>query len=85
MTTSSWVIAIDHVPFSTVLEPAQLGLDLVVASALPHRSAGWDDRHLQLLAADRVLLLADDLLDSLVDPEAEGAGANTGPIPAGDT
>ena len=30
-----------------------------------------DDRHLHLLAADRVHLLADDLLDPPVDPEAE--------------
>ena len=34
-------------------------------------SAGMDDRHLDLLAADRVLLLADHLLDAVVDPLAE--------------
>jgi len=32
-----------------------------------------DDRHLHLLAADRVQLLADDLLDALVDAEAQGS------------
>jgi hypothetical protein len=30
-----------------------------------------DDRHLHLLGADPVLLLADDLLDALVDRDAE--------------
>jgi hypothetical protein len=30
-----------------------------------------DDRHLHLLAADPVLLLADDLLDAVVDALAE--------------
>ena len=61
----------DHVASVAVLEPGQLGADRVVASARPPDVGRVDDRHLDLLAADPVHLLADDLLDPLVDPEAE--------------
>ena len=61
----------DHVASVAVLEPGQLGPDRVVAAARPPDVGRVDDRHLDLLAADRVLLLADDLLDAVVDPLAE--------------
>ena len=61
----------DHVPAVAVLEPGQLRADRVVAPARPPDVGRVDDRHLHLLAADPVHLLADDLLDPLVDPEAE--------------
>ena len=61
----------DHVALVAVLEPEQLRADLVVAAAFLPDLRRMDDRHLHLLAADPVLLLADDLLDALVDPEAE--------------
>ena len=47
------------------------GPDRVVATARPPDVGRVDDRHLHLLAADPVLLLADDLLDALADPLAE--------------
>ena len=53
------------------LNRASSGPIFVVAAALPPEVGRMDDRHLHLLAADRVHLLADDLLDPLVDPEAE--------------
>ena len=61
----------DHVAAVAVLEPGQLRPDRVVAAARPPDVGRVDDRHLDLLAADRVLLLADDLLDPVVDPLAE--------------
>jgi hypothetical protein len=61
----------DHVPAVTVLEPGQLRPDRGVATARLPDVGRVDDRHLDLLAADPVHLLADDLLDSLVDPEPE--------------
>ena len=61
----------DHVALAAVLEPDQLRADLVVAAALLPDLGRMDDRHLHLLAADPVLLLADDLLDPLADPLAE--------------
>ena len=61
----------DHVASVAVLEPGQLGPDRVVAAARPPDVGRVDDRHLDLLAADRVLLLADDLLDPVVDALAE--------------
>ena len=61
----------DHVPAVAVLEPAELRPDRVVAAAGPPDVGRVDDRHLHLLAADPVLLLADDLLDPVVDPLAE--------------
>ena len=75
-----------HVPLAAVLEPHQLRADLVVPPALLPHLGGVHDRHLHLLAADRVQLLADDLLDALVDPEAErqqrvDAGAQLAHVP----
>ena len=61
----------DHVPSVAILEPGQLRSDRVEPAARAPDVGGVDDRHLQLLAADRVLLLADDLLDPVVDPLAE--------------
>ena len=61
----------DHVPAVAILEPGQLRADRVVAAAGAPDVGRVDDRHLHLLAADRVLLLADDLLDPVVDPLAE--------------
>ncbi len=60
-----------HVPPAAVLEPDQLGADLLVAARLLPQLGGMDHRHLHLLPADGVHLLADDLLDSLGDREAE--------------
>ena len=61
----------DHVAPVRSLNRASSGPDLVVAAALLPDLGRVDDRHLHLLAADPVLLLADDLLDALVDPLAE--------------
>ena len=61
----------DHVPVAAVLEPHQLGPDLVVAAAVLPHLGGVDDGHLQLLAADRVHLFANDLLDALGHPEPQ--------------
>ncbi len=61
----------DHLAPVAILEPGQLGADRVVASAGLPDVGRMDDRHLHLLAADPVHLLADDLLDALVDTEAE--------------
>ena len=61
----------DHLAPVTVLEPGQLGTDRVVASARFPDVGRMDDRHLDLLAADPVHLLADDLLDPLVHAESE--------------
>ena len=61
----------DHVPAVAVLEPAQLRADRVVAAAGPPDVGRVDHRHLHLLAADLVLLLADDLLDAVTDPLAQ--------------
>ncbi len=60
-----------HVPPVAVLEPGQLGPDRVVAAARPPDVGGVDDRHLHLLAADPVLLLANDLLHAVVDALAQ--------------
>ena len=60
-----------HVAAVAVLEPGQLRSDRVVAAARAPDVGGMDDRHLHLLATDRVLLLADHLLDAIVDPLAE--------------
>ena len=60
-----------HVAAVPVLEPAHLGPDRVVAAAGSPDVGRVDDRHLHLLAADAVHLLADDLLDPLVDALAE--------------
>ena len=61
----------DHVAAIAVLEAGQLRADRVIAAARPPDVGGKNDRHLHLLAADPVLLLADDLLDTVVDPLAE--------------
>ena len=61
----------DHVALAAVLEPDQLRPDLEVAAALLPDLRRMDDRHLHLLGADPVLLLADDLLDALAGPEAQ--------------
>ena len=61
----------DHVAAVAVLEAAQLRADRVVAAAGPPDVGRMHDRHLHLLGADAVLLLADDLLDAVVDPLAE--------------
>ena len=61
----------DHVPFAAVLEPDQLGPDLRVPPALLPHLRRVDDGHFHLLPADRVDLLADDLLDAIADPLAE--------------
>ena len=61
----------DHVPAVSVLEPRQLRPDRVEATAGLPDVGRVDDRHLDLLAADPVHFLADDLLDPLVDPEPE--------------
>ena len=60
-----------HVPTCAVLEARHLGSDGVVAARLAPDIGRMDHRHQQLLAADRVLFLADDLLDPLGDPEAQ--------------
>ena len=61
----------DHVVVPAVLEARHLGADHVVPAGLAPQVRRVDHRHLHLLAADRVELLADDLLDALVDAEAE--------------
>ena len=61
----------DHVAARAVLEAAHLDADLVVAPGLAPDVRRVDDRHEHLLAADRVHLLADDLLDALLHPESE--------------
>ena len=61
----------DHVPAVAVLEATQLRPDRVVPAARPPDVGRVDDRHLHLLAADPVLLLADDLLDPVADPLAQ--------------
>ena len=60
-----------HVPATAVLETDQLGADLGVAAGLLPELGGVDDRHLHLLAADPVDLLADHLLDALLHAEAQ--------------
>ncbi len=60
-----------HVPATAVLEADQLGADLGVAAGLLPQLGGVDDRHLHLLAADAVDLLADHLLDALLHAEAQ--------------
>jgi hypothetical protein len=62
----------DHVASAAILEPEELGADLVVPAALLPQVRRVDDRHLHLLRPDPVHLLADDLLDPLADPESEG-------------
>ena len=54
-----------------VLEARHLGADLVVAPGLAPQVGRVHDRHLHLLPADGVDLLADDLLDPLLHPKAE--------------
>ena len=61
----------DHLAIGAVLEPDELGADLEVPAALLPQVGRMDDRHLHLLAADPVDLLADDLLDPLRHPEPE--------------
>jgi hypothetical protein len=61
----------DHVPSAAVLEPAQLRPNRLVAAARPPDISWMDDRHFQLLAADAVLLLADDLFDAIAHPLSE--------------
>jgi hypothetical protein len=61
----------DHVPAIAILEPGQLGADRVVAPAGPPDVGRVDDRHLDLLGADPIHLLADHLLDALVDLKTE--------------
>ena len=61
----------DHVPVAAVLEPDQLRADLEVAPALLPDLGRVDDRHLHLLAADPIDLLADDLLDPVAHALAE--------------
>ena len=61
----------DHVPVRAILEASHLRADGVVAPGLAPQVRRVDDRHLHLLAADRVELLPDDLLHPLVDPEPE--------------
>ena len=61
----------DHVSAVAVLEPAEFRADRVIAAARPPDIRWMDDRHLHLLAADPVLFLADDLLDSVADALAE--------------
>ena len=70
-TTSSWVIARTMSLSPRSLNRHQLRPDLVVPAALLPHLRGVDDRHLHLLAADRVHLLANDLLDALVHPEPQ--------------
>ena len=60
-----------HVAPGSVLEADHLGADLRVAARLAPQVGGVHDRHLHLLPADGVDLLADDLLDALLHPEAE--------------
>ena len=70
----------DHVAIGPVLEPDELGADRVVPSALLPDLGRVHDRHLHLLAADRIELLADHLLDALVDAEPERQeGIDAGP------
>jgi hypothetical protein len=61
----------DHVAVAAVLEPDELRPDLEVTPALLPDLRRVDDRHLHLLGADPVLLLADDLFDPLGDSEPE--------------
>ena len=61
-----------HVPAAAVLESNQLGADLGVAAGLLPELGGMDHRHLHLLPADAVDLLADHLLDSPLHAETEG-------------
>ena len=60
-----------HVALAAVLEADELRPDLEPAPALLPDLRRMDDGHLHLLAADRVHLLADDLLDPVADPLAE--------------
>ena len=60
-----------HVAPGSVLESDQLRTDLLVAPALPPQVRGLDDRHLHLLAADAVHLLANDLLHAAIHAPAE--------------
>ena len=73
----------DHVPPVAVLEAGQLGADRVVAAARAPDVGRVDDRHLHLLPADPVLLLADDLLDAVVDALAERQQRSRSRIRAG--
>ena len=70
-TTSSWVNARTMSRPLRSLKRRQLRADRVVPAARPPDVGRVDDRHLHLLAADPVLLLADDLLDPVADPLAE--------------
>ena len=62
----------DHVALAAVLEPDELRPDLLVPAALLPDLGRVDDGHLHLLPADRVDLLADDLLDPIAHALAEG-------------
>ncbi len=62
----------DHVPFAAVLEADHLRADLEVATAVLPDLGRMDHRHLHLLAADPVDLLADHLLDAVGRPFAQG-------------
>jgi hypothetical protein len=70
---------VHHVGALAVLELEQLG-DLVAPAALPQLGR-VEHRHQELVPADRVHLLADDLRDPLVDPPA---GRHPGPQPGPD-
>ena len=61
----------DHVAPGTILEPGELRPHRVVASRLAPQVRRLDHRHQQLLAADRVHLLADDGLDPAGHAPAE--------------
>ena len=70
----------DHVAVGAVLEAGQLRTDRVIPATLAPDLGRVDDRHQHLLPADRVHLLADDLLDLLDDAvtqrqQAEEPGA----------
>jgi len=61
----------DHVAPRAILEARHLGPDRVVPAGLAPELRRVHDRHLHLLAADPVHLLADHLFHPLRDPEAE--------------
>ena len=60
-----------HVAVAAILEPGHLRPDLVVPAGFAPEVGRMDHRHLELLAADRVHLLADHLLDPLRHPVPE--------------
>ena len=76
---SSWVIASTSSAPRAVLQLEQL-VDVVAAGALPQLGR-LEHRHQHLAGADRVELLADDLLDLAVGPPAR---RQPGPQPGAD-